>query len=73
MCMCQKHGEKGENLRMKGQYTKLFLIGNGFDRWQGLPTSYGDLDNIILNTFLKSPKNLESKRKWTMLDILLRR
>ena len=26
--------------RMKGKYTKLFLIGNGFDRWQGLPTSY---------------------------------
>lgn len=25
---------------MRSHYTKLFIIGNGFDRWQGLPTSY---------------------------------
>lgn len=25
---------------MKNKYKKLFIIGNGFDRWQGLPTSY---------------------------------
>lgn len=25
---------------MESQYKKLFLIGNGFDRWQDLPTSY---------------------------------
>ena len=27
-------------LFLKGKYSKLILIGNGFDRWQGLPTSY---------------------------------
>ncbi len=25
---------------MKGKYKKLIIIGNGFDRWQNLPTSY---------------------------------
>lgn len=25
---------------MTSNYNKLFIIGNGFDRWQGLPTSY---------------------------------
>ena len=25
---------------MRSKYRKLFIIGNGFDRWQGLPTSY---------------------------------
>lgn len=27
---------------MKGKYNKLFIIGNGFDRWYGLPTSYDE-------------------------------
>lgn len=38
---------------MKGQYTKLFLIGNDFDRWQGLPTSYDDFRQYYSITFLK--------------------
>ena len=61
MCMCQKHGEKGENLRMKGQYTKLFLIGNGFDRWQGLPTSYGDFRQYYFAHILEITKELRIK------------
>ena len=28
---------------MSKKYTKLFIIGNGFDRWQGLSTSYKGL------------------------------
>ena len=27
------------------RYRKLMLIGNGFDRWQGLPTSYDAFRN----------------------------
>ena len=27
---------------MKGNYKNLFIIGNGFDRWYGLPTSYDE-------------------------------
>ncbi|MBQ9042807.1 MAG: hypothetical protein IJ111_08325 [Eggerthellaceae bacterium] len=26
----------------RGKYRNLFIIGNGFDRWLGLPTSYGE-------------------------------
>ena len=26
----------------KSQYKNLIIIGNGFDRWQGLPTSYDE-------------------------------
>lgn len=29
-------------------YKKLVLIGNGFDRWRGLPTSYGEFRNYYL-------------------------
>lgn len=27
---------------VKSQYSKLIIVGNGFDRWQGLPSSYED-------------------------------
>lgn len=34
---------------MKSKYRKLFLIGNGFDRWQGLPTSYDQFKEYYRN------------------------
>ncbi len=46
---------------MKGQYTKLFLIGNGFDRWQGLPTSYGDFRQYYFAHILEITKELRIK------------
>lgn len=34
---------------MESQYKKLFLIGNGFDRWQDLPTSYDQFKEYYRN------------------------
>ena len=31
---------------MSKKYTKLFIIGNGFDRWQGLPISYKGIKQL---------------------------
>ena len=47
--------------RMKGKYTKLFLIGNGFDRWQGLPTSYDNFRQYYFNHILEITKQLRVK------------
>ncbi len=49
------------SLRMKGQYTKLFLIGNGFDRWQGLPTSYDNFRQYYFEHILEITKELRIK------------
>lgn len=46
---------------MKGQYTKLFLIGNGFDRWQGLPTSYDNFRQYYFEHILEITKELRIK------------
>ena len=32
----------------RSKYKKLVLIGNGFDRWRGLPTSYNEFRNYYL-------------------------
>ena len=34
---------------MRNKYKNLIIIGNGFDRWQGLPTSYGDFKEYYRN------------------------
>lgn len=47
--------------RMKGKYTKLFLIGNGFDRWQGLPTSYDNFRQYYFTYILEITKQLRIK------------
>lgn len=54
-----KESEVG--LRMKGQYTKLFIIGNGFDRWQGLPTSYDNFKQYYFDHILEITKELGIK------------
>lgn len=46
---------------MKGQYTKLFLIGNGFDRWQGLPTSYDNFRQYYFEHILEISKQFRIK------------
>lgn len=46
---------------MKGKYTKLFFIGNGFDRWQGLPTSYDNFRQYYFNHILEITKQLRVK------------
>ena len=46
---------------MKGHYTKLFLIGNGFDRWQGLPTSYDNFRKYYFEHILEITKELRIK------------
>ncbi|MBP3742154.1 MAG: bacteriophage abortive infection AbiH family protein [Treponema sp.] len=41
---------------MHKKYKNLIIIGNGFDRWQGLPTSYGnfiDYYNLHIEQILK--------------------
>ena len=47
--------------RMQGKYTKLFLIGNGFDRWQGLPTSYDNFRQYYFTHILEITKQLRIK------------
>ena len=42
---------------MSKKYTKLFIIGNGFDRWQGLPTSYEDFKKF----YNKNVENIASE------------
>ena len=34
---------------MRSKYKNLFIIGNGFDLWQGLPTSYGNFKEYYRN------------------------
>lgn len=46
---------------MKGQFTKLFLIGNGFDRWQGLPTSYDNFRQYYSEHIIEIAKELGIK------------
>lgn len=58
---------------MKSKYKNLILIGNGFDRWLGLPTSYGDfmnyynshIEEILKKLHIKkiTIKNLEGKKQ----------
>lgn len=46
---------------MKSKYSKLFIIGNGFDRWQGLPTSYGQFKEYYKNNIHSIVKELRIK------------
>ena len=46
---------------MKSKYSKLFIIGNGFDRWQGLPTSYGQFKVYYKNNIYNIAKELHIK------------
>lgn len=43
---------------MKGKYKKLFIIGNGFDRWQGLPTFYDNFKQYYYDHILEITKAL---------------
>ena len=56
-----KRIESEVSSRMKGKYTKLFLIGNGFDRWQDLPTSYDNFRQYYFNHILEITKQLRIK------------
>ena len=46
---------------MKSKYSKLLIIGNGFDRWQGLPTSYGQFKEYYKNNIHNIAKELHIK------------
>lgn len=46
---------------MKGKYNKLILIGNGFDRWQGLPTSYNQFEEYYRKNIRSVVKKLRVK------------
>lgn len=46
---------------MNGKYKKLFLIGNGFDRWQGLSTSYDQFKRYYRNNIYTVAKELHIK------------
>ena len=56
---------------MKSQYRKLFLIGNGFDRWQGLPTSYGQFKEYYKNNIHSIVKELRIKTTVSKDDSLI--
>ena len=43
---------------MKGQNRNLIIIGNGFDRWQGLPTSYDNFKQYYSKNVLSISKKL---------------
>lgn len=42
----------------RSKFRNLFLIGNGFDRWQGLPTSYGSFHEYFLEHVDEAPEAL---------------
>ena len=46
---------------MKNKYKKLFIIGNGFDRWQGLPTSYVHFKDYYRKIIREIVKDLSIK------------
>ena len=46
---------------MKNKYKKLFIIGNGFDRWQGLPTSYDHFKDYYRKNIREIVKDLSIK------------
>ena len=46
---------------MKSKYRKLFIIGNGFDRWQGLPTSYDHFKEFYRKNIREIVKGLQIK------------
>lgn len=46
---------------MKGKYKNLIIIGNGFDRWQGLPTSYDNFKQYYFEHILSVCKKLKIK------------
>lgn len=48
---------------MKGKYKNLIIIGNGFDRWQGLPTSYDNFKQYYSEHILSVCKKLRIKVK----------
>ena len=49
--------------RVKGKYKNLFLIGNGLDRWQGLPTSYDNFRQYYSEHIFEITKELKIKTK----------
>ena len=46
---------------MNGKYRKLFLIGNGFDRWQGLSTSYDQFRKYYRSNIRAAAEELHIK------------
>lgn len=46
---------------MNGKYRKLFLIGNGFDRWQGLSTSYDQFRKYYRSNIRAVTEELHNK------------
>ena len=56
---------------MKSKYSKLLIIGNGFDRWQGLPTSYGQFKEYYKNNIHSIVKELRIKTTVSKDDSLI--
>ena len=48
---------------MNSKYKKLFIIGNGFDRWQGLPTSYDQFKEYYRKNIHAVAKKLHIKTR----------
>lgn len=46
---------------MKSKYKNLFIIGNGFDLWQGLPSSYDDFKEYYRNNIQSIVKKMHVK------------
>lgn len=46
---------------MRSKYKKLFIIGNGFDRWQGFTTSYDDFKDYYRKNIHRIAKSLHIK------------
>lgn len=53
------HAIEGDFLKSK--YRKLFIIGNGFDRWQGLSTSYDQFKEYYRSNICAVVKELHIK------------
>ena len=44
----------------RSNYKNLIIIGNGFDCWQGIPTSYENSEFIIMNILKKLQVSLDT-------------
>lgn len=48
---------------LKSKYKKLFIIGNGFDRWQGMSTSYDEFKSYYKQNIRDVTRKLHIKTK----------
>lgn len=76
-----RHRKKNERIKIRKKVDTIVVIGNGFDRWQGLDTSYLDfrryyqenLDRILKKLHIKKHKFVDEDgtvEKWSDVELI---